>query len=101
MRNTSPTPFKRSILRAVLNDVSPIVAQVFSISDGVKITELRDMFLSMRGWCVPRFRSRRTLPMSPPVLIGLFHTFDEHNRRVVKKIGPVLPFRGIPDIGGK
>src|SRR5262244_1731962 len=50
MKNPSPTPFKRLILRAVLNDVSPIVARVFAISDGVEITELHDVFLSMLGW---------------------------------------------------
>jgi hypothetical protein len=50
MKNPSPTPFKRLILRAVLNDVSPIVARVFAISDGVEITELHEVFLSMLGW---------------------------------------------------
>jgi len=50
MRNAPPTPYKRLILRAVLNDVSPIVARVFSIPDDVEITELHDVFLSMLGW---------------------------------------------------
>ena len=50
MANTSPTPFKRLILRAVLNDVSPIVARVFAIPDDMEITELHDVFLSMLGW---------------------------------------------------
>lgn len=50
MKNPTPTPFKRLILRAVLNDVSPIVARVFSISDDVEITDLHDVFLSMLGW---------------------------------------------------
>src|SRR5712671_791417 len=50
MVNTASTPFKRLILRAVLHDVSPIVARVFSISDDVEITELHDVFLSMLGW---------------------------------------------------
>src|SRR5262244_1618200 len=50
MKNPSPTPFKRLILRAVLNDVSPIVARVFSIPDDVEITALHDVFLSMLGW---------------------------------------------------
>lgn len=50
MTNTTPTPFKRLILRAVLNEVSPIVARVISIPDDVEITELHDMFLSMLGW---------------------------------------------------
>jgi hypothetical protein len=38
------------ILRAVLHDVSPIVARVLSIPDDVEITELHDVFLSMLGW---------------------------------------------------
>jgi|SRR5882672_10330522 len=50
MNNTPLTPFKRLILRAVLNDVSPIVARVLSIPDDVEITKLHDMFLSMLGW---------------------------------------------------
>jgi hypothetical protein len=47
MTHTSPTLFERLILRAVLNDVSPIVARVFSISDEVEITDLHDVFLSI------------------------------------------------------
>jgi hypothetical protein len=50
MSNIPPTPFKRLILRAVLNEVSPIVARVFSIPDDMEITELHDVFLSMLGW---------------------------------------------------
>src|SRR5262245_46633809 len=50
MKNTLSPSFKRLILRAVLNDVSPIVARVFSISDEVEITDLHDVFLSMLGW---------------------------------------------------
>ena len=50
MKHTLPSPFKRLILRAVLNDVSPIVARVFSIPDDIEITELHDVFLSMLGW---------------------------------------------------
>lgn len=50
MKNPSPTPFKRLILRAVLNEVSPIVARVFSIADDVELTNLNDIFLSMLGW---------------------------------------------------
>jgi hypothetical protein len=49
MKNPTPTPFKRLILCAVLNEVSPIVARVFSIPDDVEITELHDVFLSMLG----------------------------------------------------
>jgi hypothetical protein len=50
MTNISSTLFKRLILRAVLNDVSPIVARVLSIPDDVEITERHDVFLSMLGW---------------------------------------------------
>jgi hypothetical protein len=50
MKNTLPLSLKRLILRAVLNDVSPIVARVFTITDDVEITELHDVFLSMLGW---------------------------------------------------
>jgi hypothetical protein len=50
MKNTLPSPFKRLILRAVLNDVSPIVARVFSSPDDVESTELHDVFLSILGW---------------------------------------------------
>lgn len=49
MTNTRPSPFKRLILRAVLNGVSPIVARKISIPDGVEITELYEVFLSMLG----------------------------------------------------
>ena len=50
MKQIHSFPFKRLVLRAVLNDVSPIVARVFSISDDVEITDLHDIFLSMLGW---------------------------------------------------
>lgn len=50
MKHTPSSSFKRLILRAVLNDVSPIVARVFAIPDDVEITELHDVFLSMLGW---------------------------------------------------
>jgi pRiA4b ORF-3-like protein len=50
MKNTPSSPFKRLILRAVLNEVSPIVPRVFSISDDVEITDLHDVFLSILGW---------------------------------------------------
>ena len=50
MKPTLSSPFKRLILRAVLNDVSPIVARVFSIPDDIEITDLHDVFLSMLGW---------------------------------------------------
>jgi hypothetical protein len=50
MKQTHSSPFKRLLLRAVLNEVSPIVARVFSIADDVEITDLHDIFLSMLGW---------------------------------------------------
>lgn len=50
MKKTHASPFKRLVLRAVLNDVSPIVARVFSIADDIEITDLHDIFLSMLGW---------------------------------------------------
>lgn len=50
MTNAPPTPFKRLLLRAVLNDVSPIVARVLSIPEDVEITKLLDVFLRMLGW---------------------------------------------------
>src|SRR5215475_13782892 len=50
MKHTHSSPFKRLVLRAVLDDVSPIVARVFSIADDVEITDLHDIFLSMLGW---------------------------------------------------
>ncbi len=50
MSNIPPTPFKRLILRAVLNEASPIVARVFAIPDDMEITKLHDVFLSMLGW---------------------------------------------------
>jgi len=50
MKHIHSSPFKRLVLRGVLNDVSPIVARVFSIADDVEITDLHDIFLSMLGW---------------------------------------------------
>ena len=42
--------FKRIILRAVLNDVSPIVARVIAVPEDLGIGELHELFLSMLGW---------------------------------------------------
>lgn len=50
MKQTHSSPFKRLVLRAILNDVSPIVARVFPIADDVEITDLHDIFLNMLGW---------------------------------------------------
>ncbi len=43
-------PLKRLVLRAVLKDVSPIVARVVSVTDDLEISELHDVFLSMLDW---------------------------------------------------
>jgi hypothetical protein len=61
MKHTQASPFKRLVLRAVLNDVSPIVARVFSIADDVEITDLHDIFLSMLGWQESTKRSGRQM----------------------------------------
>ena len=50
MRNKTAPSFKRLILRAVLKDVSPIVARVLSIPDDMLVTDLHDVFLSILGW---------------------------------------------------
>jgi len=47
MPDTPIFGFKRLILRAVLNDVSPIVARVIAVPDDLGICELHDLFLSM------------------------------------------------------
>lgn len=50
MEDTSASSFKRVVLRAVLNDMSPIVARVFSITDDMEISNLHDVLLSMLDW---------------------------------------------------
>src|SRR4030095_15120404 len=50
MKHTPSSLFERLVLRALLNEVSPIVARVFAISDDIEITDLHDIFLSMLGW---------------------------------------------------
>jgi len=50
MKNPTLTPCKRLILRAALNDVSPIVARLSSIPKDMKVTEFHDVFLCMLGW---------------------------------------------------
>lgn len=49
MTNTPSASFKRLILRAVLNDVSPIVARMLAIPDDLEITDLY-----IRGWLLLR-----------------------------------------------
>jgi len=43
-------PFKRLILRAVLRDVSPMVARLISVSDDTELSDLRDVFQQVLGW---------------------------------------------------
>jgi hypothetical protein len=50
MMDTAPTAFKRLILRAVLKDISPIVARVVSVPDDLEIHDLHEIFLSLLGW---------------------------------------------------
>ena len=50
MADAAPIPIKRLVLRAVLRDVSPIVARVISALDELEISELHDVFLSMLDW---------------------------------------------------
>lgn len=50
MGDPSEKPRSRLILRAVLKDVSPIVARVISIPDDLEISDLHDVFLSMLDW---------------------------------------------------
>ena len=48
--DTALAPFKRIILRAILNDVSPIVARVIAVPDDLEISDLHEAFLSIFGW---------------------------------------------------
>ena len=50
MAQTSTTPTKRLVLRAVLHDVSPIVARVIVVPDHLEIHELHELFLTLLGW---------------------------------------------------
>jgi hypothetical protein len=50
MADTATTPGKRLVLRAVLKDVSPIVARVISVPDDLEISELHTVFLSILDW---------------------------------------------------
>ena len=43
-------PFKRLILRAVLRDVSPMVARLISVSDDTELSDLHDVFQHVMGW---------------------------------------------------
>ena len=43
-------PFKRLILRAVLRDVSPMVARLISVSDDTELSDLHDVFQRVLGW---------------------------------------------------
>ena len=50
MQHARTSAFKRLVLRAVLRDISPMVARVFSIPDDIELTDLHDVFLSLLGW---------------------------------------------------
>lgn len=50
MADATTTPTKRLVLRAVLKDVSPIVARVIVVPDHLEIQEMHDVFLSLLGW---------------------------------------------------
>ena len=43
-------PLKRLILRAVLRNVSPMVARIMSVSDDTELTDLHDVFQQVLGW---------------------------------------------------
>ena len=43
-------PFKRLILRAVLRDVSPMVARLISVSDDTELSDFHDVFQHVMGW---------------------------------------------------
>ena len=43
-------PFKRLILRAVLRDVSPMVARLISVNEGTELSDLHDVFQQVLGW---------------------------------------------------
>ncbi|HZC82460.1 MAG TPA: hypothetical protein VE222_12235 [Nitrospiraceae bacterium] len=43
-------PLKRLILRAVLRNVSPMVARLMSVSDDTELTDLHDVFQQVLGW---------------------------------------------------
>ena len=50
MAHEPTTPTTRLVLRAVLHDVSPIVARVIAVPDDLEIHELHEVFLSLLGW---------------------------------------------------
>ena len=50
MADSALAPYKRSILRSILNDVSPIVASVIAVPDDLEISDLHEVFLSIFSW---------------------------------------------------
>ncbi len=50
MAQTSTTATKRLVLRAVLHDVSPIVAWVIAVPDHLEVHDLHEVFLTLLGW---------------------------------------------------
>ncbi len=47
---TSEHPVRQLILRAVLKDISPIVARVVSVPDSLAIRDFHELFLAMLDW---------------------------------------------------
>jgi hypothetical protein len=50
MTDIAFAPFKRIILRAMLNDASPIVARVIAVPDDLEISDRHEVFLRIFGW---------------------------------------------------
>jgi hypothetical protein len=49
MMDTALAPFKRIILRAILNDARPIAARVIAVPDDLEISNLHEVFLNICG----------------------------------------------------
>jgi hypothetical protein len=73
LTDTASAPFKHIILRAILNDVSPIVARVIAVPNNLEISDLHEVFLSIFGWAYdPGFILR--------IHVQEFNTFPEPAR---------------------
>jgi hypothetical protein len=55
-------PFKRLILRAVLRDVSPMVARLISVSDDTELSDLHDVFQQVLESVLPHVEREYTSP---------------------------------------
>lgn len=68
MESGSQSP-KRLALRAVLKDVSPIVARLVSVPDCYEIRQLHEVFMATLDWrCDPDFIIRGFSPTIPQPL---------------------------------